>query len=469
MWRPPTRRAVASRRRARRRPRRGGRVVAACWACSRPSPRSASSPPTSVRPGSRCRRRTPRNASPITLYSSTLGDAQSLQSDAPRPTRPTAAVGLDRGGYTVYVTPKLRPRRPSRWSRRRRSPRRPRRAGRPPFVSPDPGTAQAIAYEMVLARGWGDDQFACLVALWNRESGWRVNAYNAGSGAYGIPQALPGSKMAQRGADWETNPATQITWGLDYIGGRYGTPCGAWDALRVRRLVLSRMPRSNRRRSEEPGDEAFERLLDRLEAHRDAPRRRVDRAARLGRSGAEGLRLPGLRARRRSPASRTSSSWRADGVLGDQADLAASAALALALLEDRLTWTSADPCCCPRVGRRSSCATLDELTLVGELALPLEARAGRDTRDAASAADRRRVHGLAHPAQVRRAAARPRRPRGAALQHARHHLAARHQRGRVRRRRRRGVRPGGGDGLRARARRCRARGWWAGRSAPRWR
>ena len=74
---------------------------------------------------------------------------------------------------------------------------------------------------------WGDDQFSCLVALWNRESGWRVNAYNP-SGAYGIPQALPGSKMGKFGADWQTNPATQIAWGLSYISGSYGTPCGAW-------------------------------------------------------------------------------------------------------------------------------------------------------------------------------------------------------------------------------------------------
>jgi hypothetical protein len=64
--------------------------------------------------------------------------------------------------------------------------------------------------------------------LWNKESGWRVNAYNSGSGAYGIPQALPGSKMASAGADWQTNAATQIKWGLGYIKGRYGTPCGAW-------------------------------------------------------------------------------------------------------------------------------------------------------------------------------------------------------------------------------------------------
>lgn len=97
-----------------------------------------------------------------------------------------------------------------------------------PRVSADPGSAQAIAHDMVLSRGWGEDQFSCLVALWNKESGWRVNAANPSSGAYGIPQALPGSKMGSAGADWATNPATQITWGLGYISGRYGTPCGAW-------------------------------------------------------------------------------------------------------------------------------------------------------------------------------------------------------------------------------------------------
>ena len=98
----------------------------------------------------------------------------------------------------------------------------------PSFVAPSPGTAQDIAYGMVAARGWGDAEFSCLVALWNKESGWRVNAYNPYSGAYGIPQSLPGSKMASVGADWQTNPATQITWGLNYIQGRYGSPCGAW-------------------------------------------------------------------------------------------------------------------------------------------------------------------------------------------------------------------------------------------------
>ena len=80
------------------------------------------------------------------------------------------------------------------------------------------------------ARGQVPDaaQFDCLDKLWTRESGWRWNADNPGSDAYGIPQSLPGSKMASAGADWLTNPVTQITWGLSYIKGRYGSPCAAW-------------------------------------------------------------------------------------------------------------------------------------------------------------------------------------------------------------------------------------------------
>jgi hypothetical protein len=97
----------------------------------------------------------------------------------------------------------------------------------PVAAAANPGSAQAIAAQMVAARGWGTDQYSCLVSLWNRESGWRTNAANP-SGAYGIPQALPGSKMASAGSDWATNPATQLTWGLNYISGVYGTPCAAW-------------------------------------------------------------------------------------------------------------------------------------------------------------------------------------------------------------------------------------------------
>jgi len=99
---------------------------------------------------------------------------------------------------------------------------------------PSAGSAQAVAHEMVLARGWGEDQYSCLVSLWKKESGWRVNAANPSSGAYGIPQALPGSKMASAGADWATNPATQIAWGLGYITSRYSTPCGAWASSQSR-------------------------------------------------------------------------------------------------------------------------------------------------------------------------------------------------------------------------------------------
>jgi hypothetical protein len=66
------------------------------------------------------------------------------------------------------------------------------------------------------------------VSLWQKESGWNYQASNRSSGAYGIPQALPGSKMASAGADWQTNAGTQISWGLGYISSRYGNPCGAW-------------------------------------------------------------------------------------------------------------------------------------------------------------------------------------------------------------------------------------------------
>ena len=77
--------------------------------------------------------------------------------------------------------------------------------------------------------GWGsDEQWAALENLWTRESGWNYKAENPSSGAYGIPQSLPGSKMAAAGKDWRTNPETQIRWGLDYIKARYGGPKRAW-------------------------------------------------------------------------------------------------------------------------------------------------------------------------------------------------------------------------------------------------
>jgi hypothetical protein len=91
------------------------------------------------------------------------------------------------------------------------------------------GSPPQIAQAMLGSFGWSSSQFSCLDPLWAHESGWSVSAYNAGSGAFGIPQALPGSRMASAGPDWQTNAATQIKWGLDYIKGTYGSPCGAWS------------------------------------------------------------------------------------------------------------------------------------------------------------------------------------------------------------------------------------------------
>ncbi|PZR54230.1 hypothetical protein DNL40_04760 [Xylanimonas oleitrophica] len=91
------------------------------------------------------------------------------------------------------------------------------------------GSPRAIGQQLAAARGWTGEQWSCLDSLFQKESGWNPSAANPSSGAYGIPQALPGSKMGSVAGDWRTNPATQITWGLNYIEGRYGTPCGAWS------------------------------------------------------------------------------------------------------------------------------------------------------------------------------------------------------------------------------------------------
>jgi hypothetical protein len=104
-----------------------------------------------------------------------------------------------------------------------------------PYTGPIPASCneftgnRRIGCALMLDRGYELDQFPCLNKLWARESGWNHRARNNSSGAYGIPQALPGRKMASAGADWENNPATQIKWGLGYIKGRYGDPCGAWQ------------------------------------------------------------------------------------------------------------------------------------------------------------------------------------------------------------------------------------------------
>jgi len=93
-------------------------------------------------------------------------------------------------------------------------------------VSPSP---QQIAMALLPSYGWDSSQFSCLDAIWTRESNWDLHATNSSSGAYGIPQSLPGSKMAAYGSDWATNAETQIKWGLAYIRSSYGSPCGAWS------------------------------------------------------------------------------------------------------------------------------------------------------------------------------------------------------------------------------------------------
>lgn len=91
------------------------------------------------------------------------------------------------------------------------------------------GKPKDVGRAIATSKGWGGEQFACLDKLWTKESNWTVTAANPSSGAYGIPQSLPGSKMASHGKSWRTDAATQIKWGLDYIKDRYGSPCSAWS------------------------------------------------------------------------------------------------------------------------------------------------------------------------------------------------------------------------------------------------
>lgn len=99
------------------------------------------------------------------------------------------------------------------------------KAGVKDLSSADPKT---IAQALMPQFGFSSSQFSCLESLWTKESGWNPRADNPTSSAYGIPQALPGSKMSSAGPDWEYNPETQIRWGLGYIQDRYGSPCSAW-------------------------------------------------------------------------------------------------------------------------------------------------------------------------------------------------------------------------------------------------
>jgi hypothetical protein len=110
-----------------------------------------------------------------------------------------------------------------------------KKAGTVPFDGPIPSSCNEFSGNrktgcaLMIQAGFPISQFGCLNKLWNKESGWNHRAENPSSGAYGIPQSYPGSKMSSVAADWRTNPATQIKWGLGYIKGRYGNPCNAWQ------------------------------------------------------------------------------------------------------------------------------------------------------------------------------------------------------------------------------------------------
>jgi hypothetical protein len=100
----------------------------------------------------------------------------------------------------------------------------------------EPLGAKRFTKEMMAAEyGWGDDEYLCLNRLWTKESHWNYRARNPRSGAHGIAQALPATKMEKVGTDWRTNPITQIQWGLLYISERYDSPCGAWNKWRKSR------------------------------------------------------------------------------------------------------------------------------------------------------------------------------------------------------------------------------------------
>jgi hypothetical protein len=138
------------------------------------------------------------------------------------------AEGADVSAPRTYVDSRgLAPHTPLRWGPLARvRPVRPH-ASRAARRSALVGSPRTLAHVLLLRRGWSEGQWGCLDALWTRESGWRLTATNRRSGAYGIPQSLPASKMAAMGSDWRTDALTQIRWGLWYIGTSYGNPCRA--------------------------------------------------------------------------------------------------------------------------------------------------------------------------------------------------------------------------------------------------
>lgn len=135
------------------------------------------------------------------------------------------AFGIDKGTISF---PKLKPKLPRAAAKTQQAANAPAQDAGPPSDKQIRGNYN-MGKEMAANMGWTGSQFTALNNLWTQESGWNTEADNPQSGAYGIPQALPGSKMASAGADWKTNPRTQIRWGLEYIRARYGTPERAWQ------------------------------------------------------------------------------------------------------------------------------------------------------------------------------------------------------------------------------------------------
>lgn len=171
----------------------------------------------------------------VALLATACGTAATPEA-APEPTSPTSAAA------TPSATPAERKSEISRSGARadvpdveimaqlaRRAERIAKNLPKAPIPADvDRGSNRALGYQLMIEFGYPEDQWAYLDALWHRESGWNHLADNPTSSAYGIPQSLPGSKMAVVGSDWRTNPETQINWGLAYIGARYGTPQKAW-------------------------------------------------------------------------------------------------------------------------------------------------------------------------------------------------------------------------------------------------
>jgi hypothetical protein len=157
----------------------------------------------------------------------TLGERQALQQLQVGQIAAEKAAAAKRAAAAKAAAAKSAAQRAAQQAAQQRAAQQRAAQQKPRAPSAPSGSPQQIAQQMLSQFGWSSSQFSCLQPLWEHESGWNVYASNPSTGAYGIPQALPGSKMASAGPDWQSNAATQIRWGLDYIQGLYGSPCGA--------------------------------------------------------------------------------------------------------------------------------------------------------------------------------------------------------------------------------------------------